>query len=125
MGPATADAVLQTAIQMEELGRDFYEAFRAASAGSMTADLCRKLAAAEVGHIGVFRRMRSQLARDGKPVLLRDDQLAEARGGAKDAILPDRDTICRMASGGTSVRSTRSGGRNRPPTASSNGVWPR
>ena len=52
-------------------------------------------------------------------------KLAEARGGAKDAILPDRDTICRMASGGTSVRSTRSGGRNRPPTASSNGVWPR
>jgi rubrerythrin len=100
-GSAGAYAGLQTAIQMEELGRDFYEALGAATSDSATADLCRELAAAESSHIQVFRRMCSELARDGKTFLLRDSELAEARQAVKDAILPDRDTVLRLASAGS------------------------
>ena len=97
---ATADAVLQAAIQMEELGKDFYDALAAAIGDRPTVELCRKLAAAEVGHLAVFRQMRSELAHRGETVLLPDCQLAEARQVAKHTVLPDQDAICRMVSAG-------------------------
>jgi len=100
LSSVTADTVLQTAIQMEELGRDFYEALGAVTDDPAMADLCRRLAAAESSHLDVFRQMRSKLARRGETVLLRDRRLAEARQAAKDAILPDPDTIRRLARSG-------------------------
>ena len=96
LGSATADAVLQTAIQMEELGKDFYDAFGVATSDPHMAELCRKLVIDESNHGQVFRRIRSELAAQGGTVLLRDDQLAEARQVAKDAILPNRDEVRRV-----------------------------
>ncbi len=93
---ATADAAIQTAIQIEEIGRDFYDAFGAATSDPHMAELCRKLAIDESDHERDFRRIRSKLAAEGGTVLLRDDQLAEARQVAKGAILPNRDEILRM-----------------------------
>ncbi len=96
-GSASADAVLQTAIQMEELGRDFYDALGAATSDPRMAELCRELASAESDHLAVFRRMRSELARQGRTVLLRDDQRAEVRQVAKGAMLPNREEVRRVA----------------------------
>lgn len=93
---AAADAAIQMAIQMEETGKDFYEALEAATSDPRVAQLCRELAIAEANHEQVFRRIRSELAREGATVLLSDDQLAEARQTAKDAILPNRDEIQRV-----------------------------
>ena len=100
LGSATADAVLQTAIQIEELGRDFYDALGTAIRDRAMADLCRRLASAESGHLGIFRRIRSELARQGKTVHLHDRLLAEARRVGKEAVLPDRHAIRRLVSGG-------------------------
>jgi len=91
--PTIGDEVIQMAIQMEETGRDFYEAIGSATTDSEMQDLCRRLAADEANHREVFRRIRSELARQGKTILLRDDQIAEARRAAKEGILPNRETI--------------------------------
>jgi rubrerythrin len=96
-----ADAVVQTAIQMEEIGKDFYDALAAVTSDPKMNGLCRKLAAEEAKHREVFRQIRSGLAHQGKTVLLRDDQLAEARRAAKQAVITDRETIARAAFGGS------------------------
>ena len=97
---ALGDEMVQTAIQMEELGRDFYEALGAATSNPEIAGLCRKLAAEEGEHRRTFQRIRSDLAREGLTVLLGNDQLARARQAAKERIVPDRATIVRVVSAG-------------------------
>jgi len=97
---ATGDAVLQTAIQMEELGRDFYKALAAATREPKVRDLCVKLADAELKHRQTFQEMRSGLACQGKTVLLPAHQLAAARQAARGTVLPDPDAIRQMASQG-------------------------
>jgi len=87
------DEVIQMAIQMEETGIDFYEAIGSATTDRDMQDLCRRLAAEEANHREIFRQIRSELARQGKTIFLRDDQIAEARRAAKEGILPDRETI--------------------------------
>ena len=89
----TKDEVIQMAIQMEETGKDFYEAIGSAVTDREMFDLCRRLAAEEANHGRIFRQIRSELARQGKTVLLGDDQIAEARRAAKEGILPSRETI--------------------------------
>ncbi len=100
--PDTAgDAVIQTAIQMEEAGKDFYDALGAATSDPRLADLCRQLSSAEAHHREILQRLRSELARQAKTVFLRDDQTAEARQAVREAILPDPATIRRLASEGS------------------------
>jgi len=95
------DAAIQAAIQMEEVGKDFYDALGAATSHPTLADLCRELSAQEAGHRETFRRIRSELARQAKTVLLSDDQAAEARQTVREAILPDRAAIRRLVSEGS------------------------
>ena len=96
----TGDAVLQAAIQMESTGADFYEAIAVATQNAKVRGLCMKLAAAESRHREVFQQMRSELAGRGETVLLGDQQLAEARKAAKEAILPTPGAVRKMAAGG-------------------------
>ncbi|KKK89182.1 hypothetical protein LCGC14_2735690 [marine sediment metagenome] len=97
---ATGDEVIQTAIQLEEMGRDFYEALGTATSDPGMVELCRSLAQAEEDHPQVFQRIRSELARHGRTILLPDDRFAEARRAVKEAVLPDPDTIRRIADTG-------------------------
>ena len=97
---ALGDEMVQTAIQMEELGQDFYEALGSAASNPEIAELCRKLAAEEGEHRRTFQRIRSDLAGQGRTVLLGNDQLARAYQAAKERIVPDRATIARVASAG-------------------------
>ena len=94
------DEMVQMAIQMEELGRDFYEALGVATSYPEIAALCKKLAAEEGEHRRTFQQIRSDLARRGLTVLLENDQLAKARQAARDRIVPDQETIVRVASAG-------------------------
>lgn len=98
---AAGDEVVQMAIQMEEMGRDFYEAVAGATTDPEIHNLCRRLAADETNHREIFRRIRSELARQGKTVLLRDDQIAEARRAAKEGIRPDSETVRRIVTTGS------------------------
>ena len=93
----TGDGVLQTAIQMEEDGRDFYLAISAASENPRVRELCLRLANDESEHRKVFQKIRSCLAGRGKTVLLRADELAQARLSARQGILPDPQTVREMA----------------------------
>ena len=96
----TADAVLQTAIQMEDVGRDFYEAVAAATEAPQVRDLCLRLATDELNHQKAFQQMRSELARRGGTVLLSADDLAGARRSARASVLPAPETVRQMASRG-------------------------
>ena len=93
----TGDAVIQTAIQMEDLGRDFYDALAASAVDREIAQLCRRLADDESNHRDTFRRIRSDLAEQGETVLLPDEQLAKARRTAREHVLPAPETIRRLA----------------------------
>ena len=97
----TGDAVIQTAIQMEDLGRDFYDALAAAAVNREVAQLCEKLADDESNHRDTFRRIRSDLAEQGETILLPDEQIARARQTAREHVLPDPETIRRLAAAGS------------------------
>lgn len=92
-----ADAVLQMALQMEEIGRDFYEAFASSTSDPKVRQLCLKLAIAEQNHHKTFQMMRSELARQGRTILLSDEQYAEYRQKAKQAVIPHPAIVHRMA----------------------------
>lgn len=94
---ASVDTVIQTAIQLEEMGRDFYLSLVAATVDPAVAAVCRRLAAEETQHEATFRRMRSDLASQGKTFLTPDATLAQARQTARQAILPDSATVARLA----------------------------
>ena len=96
----SGDEVIQMAIQMEETGKDFYEAIGSATTDLEMLNLCRRLAAEEANHREVFQQIRSELARQGKTILLRDDHIAEARRAAKEGILPNRETIRKVVTTG-------------------------
>jgi rubrerythrin len=100
LAPTVGDEVVQMAIQMEETGRDFYEAVGSATTDPEIIKLCQRLAAEESNHREVFRKIRSELARQGETIFLRDDQIAEARRAAKESILPNRETIYKVVTTG-------------------------
>ncbi len=99
-GRIAADEIVQAAIQMEELGRDFYEALGAVCADRKTGELCKKLAKDETYHAEVFRKMRSELAKQGKTVLLTARQTTDVRRALRSGNLPDAETIRRIAASG-------------------------
>ena len=61
-GRVTQDEVVRMAVQMEELGRDFYEALGGATRDPRVFQLCHRLAAEEDKHREIFRRLHSSLA---------------------------------------------------------------
>ena len=81
----TQDEVIQMAIQMEELGRDFYEALGGATRDPRVFQLCHRLAAEEDKHREIIRRLHSNLAARGELVMLTDEQAAAARRRIRSA----------------------------------------
>lgn len=81
---------MQTAIELEELGRDLYDSLAAISVDPRLIRLCRGLAAAERQHERTFRELREDLAAKERTVLVSDADLAEARRALKQAVVPDR-----------------------------------
>ena len=99
----TEDQVVQMAIQMEELGRDFYEALGGASADPRVLQLCHRLAREEAKHRETFRQLHRELASQGISVLLTDEQAAAARRRLKEQVVPPSEIIRQVACGGTAI----------------------
>lgn len=100
MDTHSADAVLQVAIQLEELGRDFYETLASASTDADMTRFCRGLALTESHHRDVFSHLRQELAGRGRTVLVADADLAEARRVLKEVVVPDRSQMLQTLLGG-------------------------
>jgi rubrerythrin len=98
--PTSVHFAIETAIEMEHLGGDFYQSLASTVIDPELADLCRKLAAAEAKHCEYFRQIRSKLAERGETVILRDDELAEARQIAREAIFPNKDAVTKLLTEG-------------------------
>ncbi len=81
-------AVLQVAIQLEELGRGFYESLASVSTDDNMTRICRGLALAESHHRDVFSHLRQVLAAQGRSILVAAADLAEASRGVKE-VVPD------------------------------------
>jgi rubrerythrin len=99
----TQDEILRMAIQMEELGRDFYEALGGATRDPRVFQLCHRLAVEEDKHGEVFRRLHSDLAEQGRSVMLADEQTAANRRRLKERVMPTSDTIRQVACGGNVI----------------------
>jgi len=99
----TQDEVVQMAIRMEELGRDFYEALGGATRDPRVFQLCHRLAAEEDKHREIFRRLHSALATQGQSVMLPDEQAAAARRRLRQHVLPTSETIRQVACGGNVI----------------------
>ena len=95
-----ADAIVQTAIQMEELGQDFYEALASLTTDPDQVRICRGLALAESRHRDQFNQLRSELAAQGRTALADDADLAEVRRVLKEVVVPDRDQMLQALSAG-------------------------
>jgi len=102
-GRATQDQVLQMAIQMEELGRDFYEALGGATRNPQIFQLCHRLAAEEDKHRETFRQLHRELAAQGMSILLTNEQTGTARRRLKEQAVPTSETIRQVACGGNVV----------------------
>jgi rubrerythrin len=99
----TQDEVVQMAITMEQLGRDFYEALGGATSDPKVFQLCHRLAAEEDKHRQAFGKLHRDLASRGESVLLNDEQARTARQRLKDNVLPTSEVIRQVACGGNVV----------------------
>lgn len=99
----TEDQVVQMAIQMEELGRDFYEALGGAASDPQIFQLCHRLAAEEDRHRETFHQLHHELASQGMSVLLTSEQILAARRRLKERVVPTSETIRQVACGGNVV----------------------
>ena len=97
----TQDGVVQLAIQMEEIGRDFYEALAGATRDPRVLQLCHRLAGEEENHRQAFSRLHSELAERGESVMLTDEHVATARKRLREHIVPNSDAVRQVACGGS------------------------
>jgi rubrerythrin len=95
------DAILRTAIHMEEVGSDFYEALASASRDPEMIDLCRRLIADEKNHREMFKRMQAGPPSQGMGLAGSDGTFQEMCREARIGILPSRDAVRRVIQEGS------------------------
>ena len=88
----TSDHVLQIAIQMEEVGRAFYEAIAADCDHRATTDLCTRLAQKEAEHLETFTDLRNRLTPEAGRRELDESAAAEFGRMIAQTVIPDADT---------------------------------
>ena len=98
--PATADEVVQMAMDMERTGRTFYESLGSACDDRGVSRLCVRLAEQEAAHYAVFEKMHRQLAEGGQAKLLSDQQAARAHELVRAFVVPTPEEVRRVALGG-------------------------
>lgn len=98
--PWDGDAALQLAMEIEEIGQDFYDALAGLLADPRAAKLCRDLEKAEALHHKTLRAFRSELASRGETVILPEESLASARQAARHRVIPSQSEILRVVSAG-------------------------
>lgn len=83
------DHALQVAIEIEKMGKTFYESLASGCGDSRIAALAAELAKAETSHIGFFKRMLSELSSPIRGPQLTPRELYEAAKELHVEIMPD------------------------------------
>lgn len=94
------DATQQPAMEIEEVGRDFYEALGSLLEDPRASKLCRDLEGEEADHCRAFRNLHSRLAERGETVILPAESIASARQAARQRVMPGKTGILRVVSAG-------------------------
>ncbi len=98
--PNDADRLLAMAMDLEETGKDFYEALALGSDNRRVSALCQRLAKAEEGHYRVFQDMRRKLAGSDRPTPISDKQALHAHELVQAFVMPEPREVHRVAVGG-------------------------
>jgi rubrerythrin len=93
----SADTILQVAIEMEQLGRTFYESLSLGCKHAEIAALAMSLAKAEEEHIETFERMRNALPPHQRGPELAEKELFAASVELRKKILPDARAVIKVA----------------------------
>ena len=96
-GLRNASEVLQLAVRMEEISKDFYEALADGCGEGPVATLSRRLALAEGRHRLVFTGMLDKAFKVGVDVRLTEAQMFQATALARKEFLPDPKAVHRVA----------------------------
>ncbi len=93
------DEVYQVGVEIEENGRDFYEAAAASTADPDVKKLCQELAAWETRHVEVFEKLRQDLpaaAREGGAFDPADEERQYLRAAADDHVFRKNTDIAAL-----------------------------
>ncbi len=101
MPSCTTDQIVEIAIQMEELERDFYETLGGVVRDPRILQLCHRLAAEEDSHRDTFCRLRDELASREVAISLTSEHTLAAQRRLQDGIVPTADAIRQVACGGS------------------------
>jgi rubrerythrin len=88
-----ADRALQVAVEMERLGKTFYESLAAGCGNREIAALAATLAKSEESHAALFKRMREKLPPLHQGPKLTDEELFTESKVLRDKIMPNADTV--------------------------------
>ena len=88
-----ADRTLQVAVELERLGKTFYESLAAGCGNKEIAALAVKLAKDEENHVALFKRMREMLPPLHQGPKLTEEELFAASKELRDKIMPDAATV--------------------------------
>lgn len=100
----SADYALQVAMQMERLGRTFYESLAAGCGNVQIAAMAAGLAKAEIRHLQTFERMRNTLPAEQQNPRLTEEQITATAGKFYKLILPDAAEVRQVAIGGDMIK---------------------
>ena len=92
--------VLQVAVEMERIGKDFYEALAGGCDDRQVASLCLRLAKDEAAHAMTFRRMLANAPGAAGRPRLSEDKLLAAHELAKSQVIPDSAKVHKVGMGG-------------------------
>ena len=89
------------AIQMEQVGRDFYVALASGSDNPKVRELCAMLARAEDAHLAVFQNLRKKWAKTSTPAApVAEGRAYELAKLVKSHVQPDTQAVTKVAMGG-------------------------
>jgi rubrerythrin len=101
---AAGNQVLELAIRMEEIARDFYESLALASNDAKVRQFCLEACRQEAAHWTTFRTMREQWSRSHQASLLPPETLETLATLAKAQSCPDPGEVQEVALKGTLAR---------------------
>ena len=97
---SVADEAFETAVGMERVGREFYEALALGCDDERVRLFCVQAARDEGRHLDAFREMQRQWDRRNGAVPVSPETAARLQAMVKSRVLPDPNVVRRVAMGG-------------------------
>jgi rubrerythrin len=92
--------VFEMAMQMEQVGKDFYEALAVGSDDAKVRQFCLSAAKQEAQHFAAFRAMKTQWTQANQAKHLSPETIEGLRETVKGMVQPDPSTVQKVAIGG-------------------------